>query len=607
MQSVGKPDKIPEIDVDSKNFFWIILFMTVFVLTACGYSNNSFFYFLREHNSVSDSNNNSDLLENREKALFKIRKDKDNRTFFYTLKKPYNEEENKNYLEAKFTVPKGEYVFAFQTTAFETDKSNIKKIPFSVSKEDIEVSLYFKPSLGSFIDQFSISNFTAESEPPLLSVKEIYKEFFSEGWTEEKNILSQSENIGKKEINGKKYLFIDSAGFKTPVKSLELSVDTEKNSNENKIRIYFFQAEKPVAVIEATPVKGKVKLMTADIALALEKAAISSLQEKWVSMDLFDPWENTYSIGIEIPQIEKNIFKTVSINRGTEYEEPLFYAIEADFSTILNYHTKKWRDKRFELFAWSQFPDFLVIDTINYAFQAAMFKRLAFFVEKPNTVGTLLTNEELEGRHGWNAHDYKADDLCNFFNLVTETNFPLNPEEELLQEILITNNIIKISDNKVIPDKGGGILSISRESSTHLRYIFAAHEGYHGVFFINEKLRNDCSDIWESLPDDIKKFWEFFFQYRMKYDITNHYLLVNEFMAYNLQQPIEKADSYYFNYIIPLLSKQYPAMQDFFSKLTAEYRADFTTIAQRVADVLYIHSGLPAGNVVFLDLPQPDK
>ena len=50
--------------------------------------------------------------------------------------------------------------------------------------------------------------------------------------------------------------------------------------------------------------------------------------------------------------------------------------------------------------------------------------------------GRLVGNEEFAGLHGFNAHDYRAEDLARFFQSAREQLFTLNPEEELLEQIL---------------------------------------------------------------------------------------------------------------------------------------------------------------------------
>ena len=92
---------------------------------------------------------------------------------------------------------------------------------------------------------------------------------------------------------------------------------------------------------------------------------------------------------------------------------------------VLAYPIERWRDSRYEVFSWDDFPEILIFDTSTFAVQDRLFKRLAFFVEKAGFQGRLMTDAQMEGLHGWNAHDYSAESLANFFEAVRRTNFSI--------------------------------------------------------------------------------------------------------------------------------------------------------------------------------------
>jgi hypothetical protein len=216
--------------------------------------------------------------------------------------------------------------------------------------------------------------------------------------------------------------------------------------------------------------------------------------------------------------------------------------ITADPRIILAWHEEQWRDKRYELFRWEQFPSLLIFDTADYAVQDRMFKRLAFFTEKAGFRGRLAPDEEIADLHGWNAHDYRSEDLARFFEAARVSNFPLLPEERELERILLDNGIIRSGGG--ITGGGGGIISISRESAPYLRSLFMVHEAFHGLFFIDEDFRAFSRGRWESLPSPAKRFIISYFDYQ-RYDIQDEYLMINEFMAHILQQPISQASRYF--------------------------------------------------------------
>ena len=221
--------------------------------------------------------------------------------------------------------------------------------------------------------------------------------------------------------------------------------------------------------------------------------------------------------------------------------------IPSDPGVILSYPIDSWRDKRYEVFRWDIFPEILIFDTATYAVQDRLFKRLAFFVEKAGFRGRLASDAEIAGLHGWNAHDYRAEDLARFFEAARKSNFPLLPEERELELLLLGTGIIRRNAaSEIIPGKGA-IISLSRESDKTdrgLRPRFMAHEGFHGIYFIDEDFRDFSRRRWEIFPAPAKKFLLSFFDFQA-YDIKDADLVINEFMAHVLQLPVSQAAWYF--------------------------------------------------------------
>jgi hypothetical protein len=217
-------------------------------------------------------------------------------------------------------------------------------------------------------------------------------------------------------------------------------------------------------------------------------------------------------------------------------------------SDSVSFDRTLWRRENFEVFRWNQFPSILIFDTADYDVQDKLLKRLAFFVEKAGFEGRLSTDEEIAHLHGWNAHDYRAEDLARFFETARVTNFPLNDEELALQQILLEQSIIVqdagINDDGSIVPGTGAIVSISRESLEYLRYLFIVHESYHGLYFIDAAFEDFCRNRWENLDPMAKSFISEYFA-SQRYDTANEYLMANELMAYCLQQPVARAGDYF--------------------------------------------------------------
>ena len=211
--------------------------------------------------------------------------------------------------------------------------------------------------------------------------------------------------------------------------------------------------------------------------------------------------------------------------------------IPADPGLILAWDRASWRRPDFELFSWASFPRVLIFDTSDYRVQDRLFKRLAFFVEKAGFAGSIPVWEALAGRHGYNAHDYRAADLARFFTAARAEGVELLTEEQTLQRILLDEGIIA-QRGAVFEAGSGAVLSISRSSSAALRELLITHECFHGVYFSLPSFQAACERAWRSLSEVEKRVWRE--SLTMKgYNTDDPGLLVNEFQSYLFQQPRE--------------------------------------------------------------------
>jgi hypothetical protein len=233
--------------------------------------------------------------------------------------------------------------------------------------------------------------------------------------------------------------------------------------------------------------------------------------------------------------------------------------LPADPGIVLLYDPAHWRSPAYELFSWTRFPEVLIVDTADYGVQSRFFKRLAFFVEKRGYRGRLVTDAEIAGRHGFNAHDYRAEDLARFFRQAAEERFPLHPEEEQLRAILLANGILRRNNGEYAPGTGA-VISISRSSGPLLRRHLLTHEAFHGVFFASEAYRESCIDLWDALDEQERAFWLLFFRW-VGYDTEDPYLSANELQAYLFQQERPEVGPYFRGVIATRLLASYPDRQ----------------------------------------------
>ncbi|MGL1890548.1 MAG: LysM peptidoglycan-binding domain-containing protein [Spirochaetaceae bacterium] len=236
---------------------------------------------------------------------------------------------------------------------------------------------------------------------------------------------------------------------------------------------------------------------------------------------------------------------------GQELEIPVSYSyfepITSNLVGILNKRISNWRNPTLELYKWDKKPDVLIFDTINYSFQALMFKRLAFFLEKKDYIGEIYTLEELSDERGWNGHDYSAKDLASFFSKAKLEGYPLTAGEEVLLDVILKNSIIGKTSRGYI-GLGGAIISCSRSSYYNHRYTILRHESLHGLYFTSLGFRNHISKIWDALDDQSKEIWTMYMEV-LDYDSTDEKLVQNEFMAYLLQAS-QKETYIYLNDIV---------------------------------------------------------
>ncbi len=273
--------------------------------------------------------------------------------------------------------------------------------------------------------------------------------------------------------------------------------------------------------------------------------------------------------------------------------------IPADLATILSsYPRSAWRRDAFEVFSWSAYPDILVFDTADYGTQARLFRRLAFFVEKRGFRGRLLSAEELSGRHGWNAHNYRPEGLATFFTQVEAEGVELNAEEELLRELLLANGVIRRAADGYTPGTGG-ILSISQSSYPLLRELLITHEAYHGVFYEEAGFRDGVTEIWNGLSEAERSYWRSLLSY-MTYDPADEYLMINEFQAYLMQQPLDRVGGYLRGVLAPRFANARPAQRQEIERFLAEHPETFIRAARAVEELLSAFSPLAPGDVLLL-------
>lgn len=271
---------------------------------------------------------------------------------------------------------------------------------------------------------------------------------------------------------------------------------------------------------------------------------------------------------------------------------------------ILENDSSDWRSDDFEIYRWASLPEVLIFDCLDYDIQNRFFRRLAFFVEKKGYRGQILSNEELRGRHAWNAHDYRASDLAAFFNKAEELDALLYDEEILLREILIEEGIL-IRDGEILKEGTGAINSMALESGFGLRYRFFTHEASHGIYFTQQIYRDFVKGFWESLEEEERELWRRYMSWNA-YDPEDEDLMMNEFQAYFTQQPVSDAAAY-FMIRMRRVAEGTPGFGELFYQMEDSLPGRFRRWAEGVEAFQKENWGLEAGNFSPLQAEWPLK
>ena len=267
-----------------------------------------------------------------------------------------------------------------------------------------------------------------------------------------------------------------------------------------------------------------------------------------------------------------------------------------DLGILMDYSSALWRQEDFELFNWNLFPEVLIFDFADYDVQARFFRRLAYYVEKIGFRGSILTDAELENRHGWNAHNYHPRDLARFYNQVFEKKMELNEEEEFLRELLLERGVL-LYDGIRYEEGEGQIISVSSHplQTAASRRLFLNHEALHGVFYNFPSLQETSSALWADLDSDSREYITEYLSY-VSYDRDDEYLMVNEFQAYMLQQELSELRWVVQTRMSDRLARYSPQLRGFLDRTKVQAGDDAVMAAEILQTLIYQNLGLVAGD-----------
>lgn len=262
--------------------------------------------------------------------------------------------------------------------------------------------------------------------------------------------------------------------------------------------------------------------------------------------------------------------------------------------------SNKGNNQDFFLYRWSHFPSMLIVDTASYQTLGRLFNRLAFFIEKRGSAGTLYNDAELVGRFAWNGHNYNADDLSRFYNTAEERRVKLNREELQLRDILVAHGVLRnahlplrTEDDRYAAGEGG-VVAVSHQAGSYARRLILQHELLHALFYASDKYRAVVEQVWLSLSDEERRGWRALLGH-LTYDSENEYVVTNEFQAYLLAKPAAES-------IAQMTAVAQAAATDEgnaigLAALVASNSASMRKSATQLALLLRAYSGLAPGSL----------
>lgn len=277
--------------------------------------------------------------------------------------------------------------------------------------------------------------------------------------------------------------------------------------------------------------------------------------------------------------------------------------IKADAKTIFASNPDAWRQKPYEIYRLNIGNNVIVIKFNSYAEQRKFFFRLTYFSNQNNDEHYIQPASYYDGMHSYNANDYSAEELADFFNQLLKQN--MNPElnEAVLLNMALSYKIIKKTNSGYLP-LSGAIISFSMETEIKQRKRYLIHETMHGLFYTVPKLREAIFSIIEKLTPKEKYFWYLFLKHKGEldsrpglagYNINNTYLVVNEIFAHVMQSELEDLDDYFFNTYIPRMIKLLPEEKTFLEAFLKTNSSMFYTLRSQFSQALEKYCNIKSG------------
>jgi hypothetical protein len=270
-------------------------------------------------------------------------------------------------------------------------------------------------------------------------------------------------------------------------------------------------------------------------------------------------------------------------------DAPVPEGIAAKLSQVLAGKARNFRQADFEVYRWVSDPQVVVLDFTSLEIQDLYVKRLVFFLEKAGSRRQLVSDTFMKGKDGWKANDFSPESLARFYNAARQAAFPLNTREEYFLRCLLAWGLLSQDGKGFLPGRGA-IVSIAQDSLPATRKLLLQHEMTHGIYFTTPTFRDYVAQEWKALPAEPKSFLLRFFQFK-RYDTSDAALMINEFQAYLLQQPLGALQDYVTRQMVVTFKTVYRDDTEFEARAKAN-APELQKAAKRLAAWLKEHLGI---------------
>ena len=233
-----------------------------------------------------------------------------------------------------------------------------------------------------------------------------------------------------------------------------------------------------------------------------------------------------------VPFLPREVSFTGNLRSLRVSHVPADAPIPADPGAILTWDRSAWRTPDFELFSWTRFPQVLILDMATYEIQDALLQEAGVLRRKGGPRG----QAGIGGRPGIAARLQRPRLPGGGSRAVLHAGQAgLCPS----RRTSLKGSCWTTASSRSRTAGSHRARAASFPSRAALPRSFASllltHESFHGIYFSLPAFRDATEKEWASLSPVEQDVWMEYLSHN-NYDTTDHYLVVNEFQSYLMQQ-----------------------------------------------------------------------